>query len=71
MTRPVMTQSKNMSSTSASMNKEAAELTRETCDALFEDSNPLKDLKTKKTGGKVLENKNILLTEDDEDPREE
>ena len=71
MTRPVMTQSKNMSSTSASMNKEAAELTRETCDALFEDSNPLKDLKTKKTGGKVLENKNVLLTEDDEDPREE
>ena len=71
MTRLVMTESKNMSSTSASMNKEAAELTRETCDALFEDSNPLKDLKTKKTGGKVLENKNVLLTEDDEDPREE
>ena len=71
MTRPVMTQSKNMSSTSASMNKEAAELTRETCDALFEDSNPLKDLKTKKTAGKVLENKNVLLTKDGEDPREE
>ena len=71
MTRPVMTQSKNMSSTSASMNKEAAELTRETCDALFEDSNPLKDLKPKKTGGKMLENKHVLLTEDDEDPREE
>ena len=65
-----MTQSKNMSSTSASMNKEAAELTRDTCDALFEDSNPLKDLKPKRAGGKVLENKIALLTEDD-DPKEE
>ena len=66
-----MTQSKNMSSTSASMNKEAAELTRDACDALFQDSNPLKDLKPKRAGGKMLENKNVLLTEDNEDQREE
>ena len=52
------------------MNKEAAELTRDACDALFEDRNPLKDLKPKRAEGKVLENKIALLTEDD-DPKEE